>query len=128
MARYLSYEEYLARGGKLAEGEFEACAPRAEARVDALTYGRARGMAEAPEAVKQAMMIAVAAASNAGAEAMAASPGLTGFTADGYSERYQDAGQRWDAVNRAANQEIRAVLAGACDDAGTPLTYAGGLG
>lgn len=128
MARYLSYEEYLARGGKLAEGDFEACLPRAQARVDALTYGRVRGMEEAPEAVKQAMMIAVAAAANAGAEAMAASPGLAGFTADGYSERYQDAGERWDAVNRAANQEILAVLAGACDEEGTPLIYAGGLG
>lgn len=128
MARYLSYEEYRARGGKLAEGDFEACEPRARGRVDALTYGRARNMEETPEAVKQAMMIAIAAAADAGTEAMAASSNLAGFTTDGYSERYQDADRRMDAVNRVANQEIRAVLAGVCDDKGTPLTYAGGLG
>ncbi len=127
MADYLSYEEYLARGGTLAEAEFEACEPRARSRVDALTYCRVRGMAEAPEAVKDAMMVALAAAAGSGAQALAASEGLAGFATDGYSETYQSAGERWAAVDRAANREILALLAGVCDDGGTPLTYAGGL-
>ena len=128
MAQYLSYEEYLARGGTLSEAEFGACEARARARVDALTQHRLRGMAEVPGAVKDAMMVAIGVSSGSGAQAMAASEGLAGFTTDGYSETYQSAGERWMAVDRAANQEIRTLLAGACDDNGGPLTYAGGLG
>ena len=127
MGRYLRYEEYRTRGGKLAEDAFEACVPRAEARIDEVTYGRAKGLEEVPEAVKQAMMIAVAAAASAGTEAVAASS-LSGFAVDGYSESYQDAGERCQSVERAANREIRSLLAGVCDGEGTPLTYAGGLG
>ena len=122
MARYLSYEEYLARGGTLSAGDFEACAARAAGRIDALTYCRVRNMSEVPEAVKEAMMTAIRAASDAGAERVASSSALAGFSTDGYSERYQSAGEQW-----AANREIRALLEGVCDDAGTPLTYAGGL-
>ena len=59
MAEYLSYGEYLARGGTLAEAEFRACEARARSRVDAMTYGRVRRMAEVPEAVKDAMMVAI---------------------------------------------------------------------
>lgn len=128
MAGYLSYEEYLDRGGTLAEDAFAACEPKARGRVDALTYCRVRGMAEAPEAVKDAMMVAVSAASEGGAAALAASGGLAGYATDGYSETYQSAGERWEAVNRAADREIRELLAGVCDDRGVPLTYAGGIG
>lgn len=128
MAGYLSYEEYLARGGTLTEARFEACAPRAKARVDALTYGRVRGMAAVPDVVKTAMMVAIGVADGNGAQALAASGGLAGFATDGYSETYQSAGERWEAVDRAANREIRELLAGICDDGGVPLTYAGGLG
>lgn len=128
MAGYLSYEEYLSRGGTLAEVDFAACEPRARGRVDALTYGRARRMAAVPEAVKDAMMVAIGVAAAGGAEALAASGGLAGFTTDGYSETYQGAGERWEAARRAANQEIRTLLADVCDDSGVPLTYAGGLG
>lgn len=124
MARYLSYEEYLSRGGALGETEFEACALRAEGRVDALTHGRVRGMGEVPEAVRAAMMSAIGVISDCGASALAASP-LAGFTADGYSESYQSAGDRADAVDRALRREIEALLMGATDDAGVPLMYAG---
>ena len=125
MARYLSYDEYLARGGALGETEFEACALRAGARVDALTHGRARGLSETPEAVKAAMMSAIGVISACGAEALAAAPLLASFTTDGYSERYQGAAERVTAVNQALDREILALLEGATDDAGTPLTYAG---
>ena len=128
MAEYLSYDEYLARGGTLAEAEFRACEARARSRVDAMTYGRVRRMAEVPEAVKDAMMVAIGVSAASGAQAMAASESMAGFSVDGYSETYQSAGERWEAVNRAANGEIRALLGGVCDDGGVPLTYAGGLG
>ena len=127
MVRYLSYEEYLARGGTLGEGDFEACAARADGRIDALTCCRVRNMSEVPEAVKEAMMTAIRAASDAGTERVASSSALEGFSTDGYSERYRSAGEQWEAVERAANREIRTLLVGVCDDAGTPLTYAGGL-
>lgn len=128
MAQYLTYDEYLARGGALDETAFEAAEARAQARVDAMTYGRVRRMAEVPEAVKAAVMSAVGAHNACGADAVAAASPLAAFETDGYSERYQSAAERSEAVEKALNRELMALLGGAADDEGTPLTYAGGLG
>lgn len=127
MAGYLSYEEYLERGGTLDEAAFCPLAVKAQARIDALTYGRVRAMDETPDAVKDAMMSAIGVIGSCGAEALAASGALASFTTDGYSESYQGADERVQAANRALNREIEALLAGVTDDGGTPLTYAGGL-
>ncbi|MBR1820449.1 MAG: hypothetical protein IJ769_02370 [Clostridia bacterium] len=125
MARYLTYEEYLSRGGTLGETDFGACELRARKRIDSLTYCRVRGMAETPEAVKTAMMSAIEAVFAYGVNALAAAPPLAAFTADGYSESYQSAQERSEAVDKALKREIEALLAGVTDDAGVPLTYAG---
>lgn len=127
MAQYLSYDEYLARGGMLAETAFEAAEQRARARVDAMTYGRVKCMAVVPEAVKAAVMSAIEAGAACGAGAMASSTPLAAFETDGYSERYQGAGERQEAVEKALNRELAALLSCETDDEGTPLTYAGGL-
>ena len=112
MAEYLSYEEYLERGGTLGEADFRRLAARAKARIDALTYGRLRTMGVS---------------GGCGAEAMAASGAVASFTTDGYSESYQGADERAVAVNRALNREIVELLAGVTDESGVPLTYAGGV-
>ena len=125
MARYLSYDEYLARGGAMGETAYEACEARAAARVDALTHGRVRGMVEPPEAVKAAVAAAVDVIVACGADALASAGPLASFTTDGYSESYQGAGERALAANRALDREILAMLAGETDADGTPLTYAG---
>ena len=127
MAEYLSYEEYLERGGTLDEAAFNRLAVRAKARIDALTYGRLRTMEEAPEAVKAAMMSAIGVIAGCGAEAMASAGAVTSFTTDGYSESCQGADERVVAVNRALNRELVELLAGATDESGVPLTYAGGV-
>lgn len=127
MAQYLSYDEYLTRGGALEETAFEAAEQRARARVDAMTYGRVRRMAAVPEAVKAAMMSAIEAGAACGAGAVASSSPLAAFETDGYSERYQGAGERSEAVEKALKRELAALLGGETDDEGTPLTYAGGL-
>ena len=127
MAEYLSYEEYLERGGTLDETAYAALEARARARIDALTHGRVRGMAEVPWEVKEATMSAMATIASCGAEALASTGALASFTTDGYSESYQGAEERIRAVNRALNREIEELLAGVTDDGGTPLTYAGGL-
>ena len=125
MAQYLTYEEYQARGGALDEAAFAAAETRARGRVDGLTHGRVRSMARVPEAVKEAMMTAIGAQSACGADALAASRGLSGFATDGYQESYKSDGERWASMNRAADREILALLAGETDDDGTPLIYAG---
>lgn len=127
MAEYLSYEEYLERGGTLGEADFRRLAARAKARIDALTYGRLRTMEEAPDAVKEAMMSAIGVIGGCGAEAMAASGAVASFTTDGYSESYQGADERAVAVNRALNRELVELLAGVTDESGVSLTYAGGV-
>ena len=117
MAQYLSYDEYLARGGTLGETAFQAAELRARRRVDALTYGRVRRMAEAPEEVKAAVMSAIGSTASA----------LASFETDGYSERYQSAGEQSEALEKALNRELSALLGSATDDDGVPLTYAGGV-
>ena len=127
MAQYLSYDEYLARGGTLGETAFQAAELRARRRVDALTYGRVRRMAEAPEEVKAAVMSAIGAFSACGAGALSTASALVSFETDGYSERYQSVGERSEALEKALNRELSALLGSATDDDGVPLTYAGGV-
>ena len=127
MAGYLSFEEYAERGGTLDAAAFAALEPRARGRVDALTYGRLRGMQAVPEAVKDAMMCAIGVMDSCGAEALAAASVQASFATDGYSESYQGAGERVLAAQRALDREIGTLLAGLTDDEGVPLIYAGGV-
>ena len=52
---YLSYEEYLAYGGTMAEADFNLAEFRARKRIDRLTDSRVAAMEAVPEAVKLAM-------------------------------------------------------------------------
>ena len=127
MAGYLSFEEYAERGGTLDAAAFAALEPRARGRVDALTYGRLRGMQAVPEAVKDAMMCAIGVMDGCGAETLAAASTLASFSTDGYSESYRGAGESSAAAYRAMDREIGTLLNGLTDDNGVPLIYAGGV-
>lgn len=127
MAEYLSYEEYVARGGTLDEAAFGPLEAKARGRLDALTYCRLRGMSELPEAVKGAMMCAIGVLGSCGAEALASESMLESFTTDGYSESHKGAGERAQAAYRALDREIATLLTGLTDARGVPLTYAGGV-
>lgn len=122
---YLTYGEYQDYGGTMAEADFAQAEFRARKRIDWLTDGRVGGMAEAPEAVKLAMMSIIKADGAVGADAMADSPPVTAFATDGYSENYGSAAARTALVERQLNAEVRRLLDGVADDRGVPLLYRG---
>lgn len=128
---YLSYDEYLERGGGMEAEAFEAAALRARKRIDWLTGGRLAAMGEAgdvPEAVKQAMMSAIRIDAAVGAEAQAESPPVASFNTDGYAESYGDAASRTATAERQLAAELRRLLAGVTDAGGVPVLYRGIVG
>lgn len=122
---YLSYEEYRAYGGGLAEGEFALAELRARKRIDRLTDGRLGRMKTLPEEVKPAMLCAIQADGAVGAAALAERPPVTGFSTDGYSERYGGAMERIRSVEGQLDAELRRLLWGVKDDEGVPVLYRG---
>lgn len=122
---YLTYEEYRSYGGTMDEGDFIQAEFRARKRIDDLTDGRVGRMARIPEAVKLAVMTAVRADGAVGVDAQAAAPLATGFTTDGYSERYGSAAEQTANLVVQLNAELRRLLRGEADDGGVPLLYRG---
>lgn len=123
--QYLSYEEFLASGGQMAEVRYDFAELKARKRIDALTQGRVANMAEVPREVKAAMMEILAVDANYSASAQAAAPVVASFSTDGYSESYGSAESRTAAIERQLTTSIEAVLDGVLDDNGVPLLFAG---
>ncbi len=122
---YLTYEEYRAYGGTLAEADFALAEFRARKRIDYLTDSRVEAMEEVPEAVKMAMMTIIKADSAVGVDAKADAPLVASFSTDGYSESYGSAADQTAGVERQLNAELRRLLYGVRDDDGVPLLYRG---
>lgn len=125
MAQYLTYAQYQDWGGTLDEGAFNLAEIKARARVDALTMGRVKAMAEVPEQVQAAMMEIITVDGTFSASAQAAAPVAASFTTDGYSESYGSAESRTAAIEKQLTGSILALLDGVLDDEGVPLTFAG---
>lgn len=125
MAAYLTYSEYQAYGGTVAESAFPAAEFQARKRIDYLTDSRVQAMAQVPEAVKLCMTSIINANAAAGADALSASPLVASFNTDGYSESYGSAADQQAALQNALNRQIREMLSGEFDDNGTPLLYRG---
>lgn len=121
---YLEYSEYVTLGGTVAETTYAALEFKARKRIDRLTDCRVQRMADIPEAVKRCIVALVSMESTVGDEAQAASPTVTSYSNDGYSETYghalsaADASSRMDAI-------ISEYLYGEYDDDGVPLLYRG---
>ena len=81
-------------------------------------------MATVPEAVKLCMMSLIRIDTAAGAEAQIATPTVTSFSTDGYSESYGHALSAEDA-EAAMTRQIQTDLYGEVDDNGVPLLYRG---
>ena len=122
---YLTYAEYQAYGGTLAEADFTLAEFRARKRVDTLTDSRVEAMVEVPEAVKMAMMSIIRAVSAVGVDVQAGAPLVASFSTDGYSENYGSAADQTANVEKQLNAEIRRLLYGVKDDGGVPLLYRG---
>ena len=125
MAQYLTYEQYQAWGGALAEAAFNLAEIKARSRIDAMTQGRVAHMATVPEQVQAAMMEIIQVDGTYSAAAQAAAPVAASFTTDGYSESYGSAESRTAAIESQLTASIETLLDGLTDDEGTPLLYAG---
>lgn len=122
---YLTYEEYVARGGTLSEADFAPAEFRAGKRIDWLTDGRVAEMTTVPEAVKAAMMAIIRVDAVVGAEAQAGAPLVASFNTDGYSESYGSAENRTATLEKQLSAEVCRLLYRVKDDDGVPILYRG---
>lgn len=122
---YLTYDEYVVRGGTLPETEFTLAEFRARSRIDWLTDSRVAAMAEVPEAVKLAILTIIRVDSAASADAQAGAPLVASFSTDGYSESYGSADTRTQTMERQLADDLRRLLYGVTDDNGVPLLFRG---
>ena len=122
---YLTFEEYQAYGGTVAQEAFLTAEFKARKRIDYLTDSRVQAMETVPEAVKLCMTSIINTDAAAGADALASSPLVASFSTDGYSESYGGAAEQQAAMQEALNRQIREMLYGELDDNGTPLLYRG---
>lgn len=122
--KYLTYTEYVQYGGTVSEDAFAALEFKARKRIDYVTDCRVKYMSHVPEAVKRCVVALVAMESTVGDEAQAASPTVTSYSNDGYSETYGHALSAADASKRMT-AVIGEYLYGELDDNGVPLLYRG---
>lgn len=122
--KYLTYEEYESYGGTEPETAFTVLEFKARKRIDFLTDSRVQNMRVIPEAVKLCAFSLIGMISSVGAEAQAASPAITSFSNDGYSETHGHITSVADG-EKQMNDIIKSCLYGELDDFGVPLLYRG---
>ena len=123
-SKYLTYAEYVERGGTLPETSFNLLEFKSRKRIDYLTASRVQNMAEVPEAVKMCVMCLISLENAVGVQAQAEKPVVTSFSTDGYSESYGKAMGAADA-DKSMNAVVGEYLYGEKDDNGVPLLYRG---
>lgn len=121
---YLTYQEYRSYGGELSETAFIPLEFKSRKRIDYLTDSRVQNMAAVPAAVKLCMYVLIGMESSVGRSEQAASPSVSSFNTDGYSETYS---QAMDADTASAQMDAltKEYLYGEKNDNGTPLLYRG---
>lgn len=124
-AAYLTYDEYTAYGGTLAETDFTLFEFRARKRIDYLTASRVQAMAVVPEAVKLCMMSLIKVDGKYGVDAQMDNPVIASYNTDGYSESYGSAAEQSAAAQKSMADMICTMLDGETDDNGVPLLYRG---
>ena len=122
--QYLTYDEYVRMGGTSTEAQFAPLEFKCRKRIDYLTMGRVKGMAEVPECVKMCMMAIIGIEESVGVQAQIQNPKAQSFSTDGYSESYGDTFS-YKTVSRQIDQTIRTALMYETDDAGEHLMYQG---
>lgn len=121
---YLTYQEYKSYGGELSETAFIPLEFKSRKRIDYLTDSRVQNMIAVPAAVKLCMYVLIGMESSVGRSEQAASPSVSSFNTDGYSETYS---QAMDADTASAQMDAltKEYLYGEKNDNGTPLLYRG---
>ena len=123
--KYLTYVEYIEKGGIAEEAAFALSEFKARKVIDYWTDSRVQNMQEVPEAVKFCMFALITIESKFGAEAIADKPVVSSFNTDGYSESYGSATEQSAAARKAVSDSSKQWLYGETDDEGTPLLYRG---
>lgn len=122
--QYLTYDEYVMRGGKCGEVQFLPLEFKCRKRIDYLTMGRVKAMSEVPECVKMCMMLILGIEEGVGVQAQIQNPKAQSFSTDGYSESYGDTFS-YSTVSRQIDNTIRSTLMYEVDDKGEHLMYQG---
>ena len=113
---YLTYQEYKSYGGELSETAFIPLEFKSRKRV--------QNMIAVPAAVKLCMYVLIGMESSVGRSEQAASPSVSSFNTDGYSETYSQAMDA-DTANAQMDALTKEYLYGEKDDNSTPLLYRG---
>lgn len=121
---YLTYQEYKSYGGELSETAFIPLEFKSRKRIDYLTDSRVQNMIAVPAAVKLCMYVLIGMESSVGRSEQAASPSVSSFNTDGYSETYSQAMDA-DTANAQMDALTKEYLYGEKDDNSTPLLYRG---
>lgn len=117
--KYLTYEEYKARGGTLEDAAFSRFAFGAEMTIRRVTFGRVDKMQTIPESVKWLVFELVAMAyKNEDASARLASESVGSWSRSYQTQTDEERKAETDAM-------IRNYLSAEVDDNGTPLLYLG---
>ena len=122
--QYLTYDEYMSRGGKADLTVFTSLEFKCRKRIDYMTMGRVMVMKEIPEAVKLCMMSIIQIEETVGVAAQMAKPKAQSFSTDGYSESYGDTFS-YDTIRRQIDDTIRTSLIYELDDTGEHIMYQG---
>ena len=122
--QYLTYDEYMSRGGKADLTVFNSLEFKCRKRIDYMTMGRVMVMKEIPEAVKLCMMSIIQIEETVGVAAQMAKPKAQSFSTDGYSESYGDTFS-YDTIRRQIDDTIRTSLIYELDDTGEHIMYQG---
>lgn len=127
--RYIGYDEYIALGGTLTQGEFAKAQPRAVNELERHTFGRLRNVETVSDAVKHCLVelidvcanglsmygnpqgAPIASASNDGVSVTYATPSLADWTSKVYPQRVAEI--------------IRTYLSEERGSDGLPLLYRG---
>ena len=125
MEQYLTYQEYVERGGTMSEDDFNVAEYKARSYIDYWTDCRVQDMAEVPEAVKMCIMSIIKVDAVYGVDAQVDNPAVASFNTDGYSESYGSASDQSANANKVLNSTIGRMLYGVKDDNGVPLLYRG---
>ena len=125
MEKYISYQEYMERGGTLPESDFNTIEYHAQKRLDYVTDCRISKMEQIPEEVIQALMVLIALYNRVSVDAQANNPFVDSYDTDGYSEGYGSIMEQISAIQQSADESVREMLHGVKDDNGMLLLYRG---
>lgn len=121
---YLTYTEYMDRGGSMERIRFERLEYKAERKLKTLTFSRIDGMQQIPEVVKRLMMELITVSENADGVSSGSEGPVSSFSNDGYSETYGSARDTsyYDGIFNDVCQDF---LLEETDDHGIPLMFCG---